>query len=244
MSQDARLRESAARRLRDPARNFAAALSRTFSDEKETDLRLAALYFLSETVPNGCAPALKAALADPEPRVRAAALAACDKTGAEELLDDIRKRFGEDADETVRREALYTLVSLGESRADGKPLAQALSADLSDARPSVRAKAIDLLGASRVATAADAIAALLKEDGSAWVRSRAAVALETLRARDHLSALIDALDDDSTSVATAALSALRTLTGERIGPDPDAWQAWLARQKGTTPPDADEFEMQ
>lgn len=60
------------------------------------------------------------------------------------------------------------------------------------------------------------------------VRAQSARALGQYPERRVLQALISAVDDQSLTVNAAALEALATLTGQRLGLDPGAWLAWLA----------------
>ncbi len=188
--------------------------------------RKQAIYVLAQAAPNEAADALAKGLQDADPSVRAAAAAACGRTGAEELLADLAAALA-DKDESVRREALYSLVELGESRAGGKHLSDLLAADLAHAKPSVRAKAADLLGERRWPRT-DALAKLLSGDDTPWVRASAAAALGKLKARAAADALAAALDDDSARVQNAAKAALEQITGQKLGTDPAAWRDWLS----------------
>lgn len=188
--------------------------------------RKQAVYILAQAAPNDASDALSKALKDPDGSVRAAAAAACGRTGAEELVRELGAALA-DKDESVRREALYSLVELGESRVGGKPLADLLTTDLTHAKPSVRAKAADLLGERRWSRT-DPLVKLLSADDTPWVRASAATALGKLKARPAADALAAALDDDSTRVQNAAKTALEQITGQTLGADPAAWKTWLA----------------
>lgn len=201
-------------------------LARIAGSSPAADERRQAIYILAQAAPNRASPALAQALKDKDPSVRAAAATACAKTGAEELLTDLRRVLS-DADESVRREALYTLVDLGESKAGGAQLSDLLAADLSHAKASVRAKAADLLGL-RGWDRSDALAKTLASDEAPWVRASAASALGKLKARGAAESLIAALDDDSSRVQNAARGALEEISGQKLGTDPAAWKTWLA----------------
>ncbi len=232
MSKDPRVQASATERLLEMRDNAAGDLKKIALSSDDPELRRQAIYFLSQTAPNNCSDVLRAGLQDAAPPVRAAAATACARTGAEELLPELRKTLLADPNEAVRREALYTLLDLGEYRAEEKPLAQFLLSDLAHDKVSVRAKAIDLLADLGSQTAAEPIEKILAGDASAWARARAAAALEKLRSRRSVPTLITALDDEAPQVAGAAKSALEVISGKKHGPDPDPWRAWWEKSGG------------
>ena len=78
-------------------------------------------------------------------------------------------------------------------------------------------------------------------DADVFVRMVTAQALDTLQARLAVPSLIDRLGDDTITVREAALIALRNITGQRFGYEPDArqadrdrkvdqWRAWWRRE--------------
>ncbi len=212
----------------------AADLKKIAAGSSDAAERKQAIYILAQAAPNDASDALAKAMKDPDPSVRAAAATACGRTGAEELVADLGAALA-DADKAVQREALYSLVELGESRSGGKHLADLLAADLADPKPSARAKAADLLGERRWPRT-DALVKLLSADDTPWVRASAAAALGKLKARAAADALAAALDDDSTRVQNAAKAALEMITNQKLGTDPAAWRDWLsANPPGATP---------
>jgi hypothetical protein len=68
-------------------------------------------------------------------------------------------------------------------------------------------------------------------DEEAEIRRAAAVACAQKELRSHIPALIPLLRDPVPAVVQAAHSALKQLSGEEIGPAPDAWQAWWDKHK-------------
>ena len=78
-------------------------------------------------------------------------------------------------------------------------------------------------------------------DADVFVRMVTAQALDTLQAKLAVPSLIDRLGDDTITVREAALIALRNITGQRFGYEPDArqgdrdrkvdqWRAWWRRE--------------
>ena len=68
------------------------------------------------------------------------------------------------------------------------------------------------------------------QDPRPFARQEAAACLGRTGARSHVEALIERLGDDSTTVRSAAQTALHQLTGMSLPPDPDRWRQWFARQ--------------
>lgn len=99
---------------------------------------------MAESFPNDCGEDLRGLLADADGAVRVAALRAAAKAMAEELVPAVQGLLKHD-DEATRREAVYTLIAMGETAADGKRLVDLLRADLTHADGAVRARAADLL---------------------------------------------------------------------------------------------------
>lgn len=78
-------------------------------------------------------------------------------------------------------------------------------------------------------------------DADVFVRMVTAQALDTLKARLAVPALVDRLEDETITVREAALIALRNITGQRFGYEPDArqadrkrkvdqWRSWWRRE--------------
>ncbi|MCC7012920.1 MAG: HEAT repeat domain-containing protein [Planctomycetes bacterium] len=122
------------------------------------------------------------------------------------------------------------------SAAELAPERKALLERLRQAEPVERARALIELSARADAADVPFVAALLR-DPDAFVRVTAVRHLESARARTAVGVLIEALDDDDSTVRMAADSALRTLTGQRFLFDPwgradiraagaAEWRAW------------------
>ncbi len=103
------------------------------------------------------------------------------------------------------------------------------------------AGAIPALGASMKTKARDALAdrmermtaGTLKDklsDDDLEVRRAAALAVAMKEERSLVPRLIEMLQDREPAVARAALASLKSLTGQDLGPDADAWKKWAARQ--------------
>ncbi|MCC7139634.1 MAG: HEAT repeat domain-containing protein [Planctomycetes bacterium] len=187
---------------------------------------------------------LVALAASPEPDTRkevAWTVASFESPEAETVL----RRLLDDADEGVRRKAVQAFQRpwLADRVAADAALLGALRARLeTDAAPTVRESVAFVL--SHV-EAPDAVAALVarlagpRRDADAAVRAAVAEALagrDTPATRD---VLVAALDDEASSVRSAAVRVLRRVAGTTNGFAPDdppdrratavrAWRAWLA----------------
>lgn len=130
-----------------------------------------------------------------------------------------------DADASVRTAAARALANHGQQR--HVPL---LIEAMSDPDRPVRFEAARGLQRLHDPRAVNALTAALREETepSADVRAEAAHALGQYAMPRVVDALIAALDDRSLTVNRAALSSLKTLTGEDHGLDRLEWLAWTS----------------
>jgi len=192
-----------------------ALLARAASDP-EASVRAAAVRALggyafpreaNERPEEGALTALRSAIQDPDPQVRAQATAGLRGTLGSadakklllELLDDLSAQ--------VRREAI-SCIWAGRERG----FEDVLVAALCDPEPSVRADTIRVLRELGVTTADDLIAALLKDE-AAMVRSAAAQALRWSRSLSPaaVAALQGALTDEDSEVRHHATETWRSV---------------------------------
>ncbi|MEM1449794.1 MAG: HEAT repeat domain-containing protein [Planctomycetota bacterium] len=112
-------------------------------------------------------------------------------------------------------------------------------ADLKSPDEGIRLDAVFALGDTGDTAVIEHVIPMLK-DSDIFVRMVAAQALDDLRAKTAVPALIDALGDDRSPVREAAVIALRNITGQSFGFDPaardadrrkrvDQWRAWWRR---------------
>ncbi|MEM9383006.1 MAG: HEAT repeat domain-containing protein [Planctomycetota bacterium] len=112
-------------------------------------------------------------------------------------------------------------------------------ADLKSPDEGIRLDAVFALGDTGDTGVIEHVIPMLK-DADIFVRMVAAQALDDLRAKTAVPALIDTLDDDRSPVREAAVIALRNITGQSFGFDPaardadrrkrvDQWRAWWRR---------------
>jgi len=105
----------------------------------------------------------------------------------------------------------------------------------------VKAKAREALADRMARMGSGTLKDKLKDD-DLEVRRAAALACAMREDRNHLDRLVEMLQDPEPPVARAAAAALRSLTGQDLGPPADAsraeqakaaaaWKAWLDKQK-------------
>lgn len=170
-------------------------------------LRLGPLGELAAAAPAARQLLQQAVTADPDGRVRAAAVRAV--RDARAFQPSLVAALA-DADVRVRMEAAHAL-----SAAPGGPATPALLARLdADRWPAVRAFAVAALGGAPPSPATDQrLAAALEDDDSYLVRRAVVTALGARNARRHAEAVAERLDDDEerSEVRVAAARALGTL---------------------------------
>jgi HEAT repeat protein len=179
---------------------------------------------------DGPVEALKRGLASPEADQRIAALrhvarAARDLTPEQRRQEVLllRRAFAAEPSSLVRVETVGAFAALADDAA-WVPVVQASLADRDDAVRSAATTALLVCGADGV----DALGRLLREDDDPTFRAEVALLLGRRRRGDALPVLLAALRDPHPRVATAAAEALEAVTGEALGPDPAAWDAWRA----------------
>jgi HEAT repeat protein len=102
---------------------------------------------------------------------------------------------------------------------------------LSDDLWQTRWDAAAALGETKDPRAVDPLIAALKDKNS-YVRMTAARSLGTVGDKRAIDALIASLkEDDSHGVQKNAALALKQLTGQDFGKDPDKWQKWRDQAK-------------
>lgn len=186
-------------------------------------------------------PALVEILADKSPVNRGNAARAIGDTGYKKGLPALEKVYENDKEaEGVRLFAASSAAKLGSSKGlhvIGK-LAESKDAE-------IRKRAVYFLGKYGGPNDVPAVAKLLA-DADTGVREDAVEALRLIakqQASDAvLGALVEAVGNDHYRARTAAMSALRELTGQQLPNEPKAWQDWWAARQGgkPAPPDPDD----
>jgi HEAT repeat protein len=126
----------------------------------------------------------------------------------------------------VRATACVGIRALGDKRA-----VPALLAACRDPAPIVRADAARTVGDLGGPDEIEPLSRLLRQDGDSAVRLEAAYAVRRIGGEKSFPVLVASLSDPDESVAFAAHSALLSLTGQNLSPDPKQWQTWL-KQNG------------
>jgi hypothetical protein len=143
--------------------------------------------------------------------------------------DKVAPQVGRLAAELVGAEDGKEAEVLGRLR-DGKgaaytqALAQAIPKLTGEARAKARDALADRLKRMTAATLADKLG-----DEDAEIRRAAALAAAMKDERSHVPRLIELLSDPEPPVARAAHAALKSLTGQDLGPEPDATRADIAQ---------------
>ena len=125
----------------------------------------------------------------------------------------------------VTNDPAVALGAIGDPRAV-EPLIRALG----DEGSLMRKEAAVALGAIGNPRAVEPLLASLKDENS-YVRATSAWALGEIGDRRAMDALIAALGEESHGVRKNSLLALKKMTGQDLGPDPAAWQAWWEKNK-------------
>ncbi|MCC6741019.1 MAG: HEAT repeat domain-containing protein [Planctomycetia bacterium] len=120
---------------------------------------------------------------------------------------------------------------LGEM-SEGRRHADVLVAAVDDASALVRHDSIVACGRLSIEAASAAVAARLGSDPDVNVRRAAAAALGAVRGDGAVAALLAAFDDRDLGVQENAAASLRSLTGQKIGRDAEAWRAWASGRQG------------
>lgn len=192
------------------------------------EAKLGALLLLAASANAACLEETKACLADPEPKVRLAALSALgalaeSPSGREGILARAKDALA-DADPEVRRRTA-TLLARYRDPAALPYFRQALK----DPEAENRRQAALTLG--RMGERADI--PLLREalaDAHPRVRARAAQALGLLDATSSVPDLLNLLRDEDRDVRQEAAASLARITRKDFGQDVDAWEGWWRSQ--------------
>lgn len=202
-------------------------------DHKDENSRAAAAKALAGCgTENASARAAQLLVGDASARVRLAALASHRSLlGRDSAAFDAAAGVYASAleKETHRetREMLCVALGLKGSSAAAAPLTKALS----DAEWSVGVCAAVSLGRTQTGAGLDALVRVLKESKDWRLRGAAAAGLGQSYLAGALEPLIEALGDSDRSVSATAEHFLGALTLERLGPKPEAWRDWLAKNK-------------
>lgn len=181
----------------------------TLKDGKESELRRAyAANALGEFLsPAGVPIVANAVVADPSPRVRAAAVAALQRLNNEGPAKELGRALA-DSDEDVRLAALSASVSINVFSS-----VDAVVERFSDPSPVVRRRAAEVVGAMRLSDVVVGLVALSAPgtEPDPGVRAAAVWALGQIADSEAKSAVQMALSDESPLVQSAARIALRRL---------------------------------
>jgi hypothetical protein len=139
-------------------------------------------------------------------------------SGAARLADELVRATSPDPDGVLQK--------LREGK--GVEYTEALTAAIGRLRGPTREKARQALEHRLARMSADTLGRYLRDD-EAEIRRAAAVACGVRDLKGHVPHLIPLLRDPNGTVAAAAESALRDLTGQKLGRDAAAWQAWWER---------------
>jgi hypothetical protein len=123
-----------------------------------------------------------------------------------------------------RRAAVLGRLRDGKGAAYTDALAQAIPKLTGEARAKARDALADRLTRMTAATLTDKLG-----DEDAEIRRAAALAAAMKEERSHVPRLIELLSDPEPPVARAAHAALKSLTGQDLGPEPDATRADIAQ---------------
>ena len=134
-----------------------------------------------------------------------------------------------DTEKGVREDAVYGLSSYWAE----EPAVDALIMILDDDEASVRTAAANGLGKKELSRSADVLEALVKagQDSSAAVRAAAAQSLRFFNDPQAIELLLALLADENGNVKMRAHFALKEITGQSLGADPQLWQAWWQKKK-------------
>jgi HEAT repeat protein len=169
-------------------------------------------------------PAMRsAAIREMAPRAR-------DATDAEQarMCEELAQQIRTEPDPIVRKAIQETIAEFK------APLASAvLLAGLNDDDRDVRVTCCRLLGQRNEAKAVEPLGKLVAEDGDLDVRLAAVDALGAMKNKSAVAALAAALKDRDPAMQYAGVEAMKTVTGEKIGNDVEAWRQYADRMVGS-----------
>lgn len=193
--------------------------------QKDPALRGVAVALLGRSREPSAVKAVVKALHDPEATVRLAAIDALVSMGANDAADEVLK-LTSDEDPAVAAAAVEALGLLG---AESPEVVRRLLALLKSRASDVLNAAMGALGRMKVVEAFEPIRDLL--DHEAWqVRAGAIEALVRLRVREGVPALIERLAKEDGRLQHDIATALKRLTGQRLGTNAATWKKWWEDQ--------------
>lgn len=194
-------------------------------------IRRVAVALLGREGGKGAVKTLLAALRDPDAGVCRAAIDGLVEAGAREAAEDLLK-LASAPDPDLAAAALEALGTLGAGNAHA---VEKLVNFLKSPSPDLLLAAANALGRLRAVEALEPLLPLL--DHATWqVRAAAIEALYRLRRKEAIPAFIARLPKEDGRLRNDLATALRRLTGMKLGYDARAWQAWWEDNK-------DKFEL-
>jgi len=160
-------------------------------------------------------------LSDPDKRRRSVTLLSAAPYGGDEPYLKMYRLLIDDPDATVRAACVKALGLHGEVKD-----AEVILASLTDPVQIVRWEAAKALQKIHNPIAVKPLIKAVREDDDADVRMASAYALGQYTEPGVFNALVLALDDRDYAVIHAAVTSLRTLTGQDFDNDGEAWLAW------------------
>jgi hypothetical protein len=114
--------------------------------------------------------------------------------------------------------------------AKGVEYTEALAGAIPQMTGDGRRKAREALAERLTRMKADTLALYLKDDDTE-IRRAAALAAGTREFKDQVPQIIELLSDPDQGVVLAAHTALKSMTGQKIGPSPEPWRTWWKQQE-------------
>lgn len=153
-------------------------LAERYRVEKKDDVKMSIVFALSFHSGAEVSSVIKNALASQNTDLRYQAVLAAEKTGAKEMIPDIKTIFSTDKDDTLRMVSAFALYSFGEDRAaDEKYLVNGLHS--SD--PLVRYRAADYIGRAGIDSAAGEVIKAIEIENKWWVKAELDRAMDRIR---------------------------------------------------------------
>lgn len=191
-------------------------------------LRSATLDILRETKDKNAIPAVRTAADDPSPDVRLRALQALASFMDRGSVDTVCAAL-DDESPAVSEQAVITLGAIADPSCLSRLLTKCKSGDWH-----IRGLVLQTAGRIKDSRAAPALREAL-QDPHWHVRGMAAEAIAAIADRASIPALIARLDDPHWSVKRSAAESLRSLTGQSMDRDADAWKKWWRESRDTGP---------
>ena len=182
-------------------------------------VRVAAIGILGGFQERAAADALLLATRDPDPPVKAAAIAALARAGDKRVVPIAADALG--SNNTSVRETATAALGRLETGASLGPLMKSLN----HADWHMRWLAADGLGKLKDPRARDALVAALSDEHW-YVRRAATQALGALGDKTTVAALMDNIEDEHWYVQRSTRIAIWRITGRHFGTDPAKWKEW------------------